>query len=62
VSDHADTALDQLRLADSCGNDHQLTRTDEHFGFLFKAVTHALLDVAAAVREAGVMAIPNTYP
>lgn len=51
MTDHAEVALDQLRLADSCGNDHRLNRTDEHFGYLFKAVTHALLDVAAAVRE-----------
>ena len=62
MSDHATTALDQLRLADSCGNDHQLTRADEHQGYLAKAIVHALLDVAQAIREAGVMAIPNTYP
>jgi len=52
VSEHAATAIDQLRLADSCGNDHQLNRADEHLGYLAKAVVHAILDVAAAVREA----------
>lgn len=51
MSGHADTALDQLRLADSCANDLRLSRSDEHLGYLAKAVVHALLEVAAAVRE-----------
>jgi len=58
VTDHAAVALDQLKLADDLGD----TREQAHDHALAAAQVHALLEVAQAVREAGVMAIPNTYP
>jgi len=58
VTDHAATALDQLRLADDLGE----SREQAHTAACTASVVHALLEVATAVREAGVMAIPNTYP
>jgi len=48
VSDHADTALDQLALADHLCQD----RGEQLQLFLTAAQVHALLEVASAVREA----------
>lgn len=53
MTDHAEVALDQLRLADSCTNQHRPSWTEERTGYQVAALVHALLDVAQAVREAG---------
>jgi hypothetical protein len=58
MADHAATALDQLRLADDLGE----TREQAYAHALTAAQVHALIEVATAVREAGVMAIPTTWP
>jgi hypothetical protein len=58
VTDHAAVALDQLKLADDLGD----TREQAHTAACTAALVYALFEVATAVREAGVMAIPNTYP
>ena len=52
MSGHADTALDQLRLADD------LTETPEqaHANALAAAIVHAVLAVAEAVREENALA------
>jgi hypothetical protein len=64
MSGHAETALDQLRLADRVSerldDDGWWERQRAHA--LTAAQVHALLEVATAVREAGVMAIPTTWP
>jgi len=53
VSEHGDTAIDQLRLADACSNGHRVSWTDERNGYWVAAIVHALADVAEAVRESG---------
>lgn len=50
MTDHAATALDQLRLAD----DRAETVAQQHAGFLAAANVHALLHLADAVRSAGI--------
>lgn len=52
MSYHADTALDQLLLADDLAQ----TREQLHLNALAAAQVHAHLDLAAAVRQAGLEA------
>jgi hypothetical protein len=56
MSDHAATATDQLALADHLGDSWE----QQHAQALASAQVHALLEVAAAIREAGALALVET--
>jgi hypothetical protein len=56
VSDHAATATDQLALADHLGDSWE----QQHAHALASAQVHALLEVAAAIREAAALALVET--
>lgn len=53
MSDHAETAIDQLRIADNI-DPHTYSDPDRTINFHLRAATvHAILDIADAIRTAG---------